>query len=316
MNFVNEVFNNSYAYGGCDAIISNGKYKYNDLVDDIKNNLYYIEQYRKKGIDRAGVIVKDGINFNTISLILSLIENGITPIIINESIKENIKGIIEKDDIKILFYENFKKPSYLKKIDVVINKTPEYLVSVSPYVNVKSEGKLRRLEWYLSFLNSSKEIEECVCKLYNLENGKIKEEIVTKEEIKLQKTEFESLEHKGKWQNTVISSSLSDKNTFLLTATALASNMSIVCGSNDAEKNILKILKTKPTVIIIDNNMLLELYTNQKFKNIDLSFLKKVIVNVHEDNIQVLDELLKNFGFEGDYLDINNLCENQKIIQK
>ncbi|MBO5095321.1 MAG: hypothetical protein J6B98_00390 [Bacilli bacterium] len=313
MSFVNEVFNNSY--GGCDAITSNGRHTYNELVNTIKDNSYYLEEYRKKGIDRAGVIVKDGINFNTISLILSLIENGITPIIINESIKENIKGIIEKDDIKILFYENFKKPSYLKKIDVVINKTPEYLVSVSPYVNVKSEGKLRRLQWYLSFLNSSKEIEECVCKLYDLENGKIKEEIVTKEEIELEKTELETLDYKDKWKITIITSRLSDKSTFLLIVNALLSNMNIVY-CNDTEKAITKILKFKSTVIIVDNNMLLELYTNQKFKNIDLSFLKKVIVNVHEDNIQVLDELLKNIGFEGDYLDINNLCTNQKIIQK
>ena len=309
MNFVNEILKNAYGMGACTAIT--------DLTDKIKYCSDLLEEYKQKGIDRVGVIIKDGLNFSTISLVLSLIRCGIKPILINESIKENIKGIIEKENIKIVFYENIIKPDYLKKFDVVINKEPQYFVSVSPYMNVKNEGKIRSLQWYLSFLNSEKEIEDCVCKLYDIEDGKIKEDIVKKEEIKLHKNQFEDLEHKGKWQNTIITSPLYQKDSFLLMTSSLLSNMNLYCGDkNNREKNIIKILKVKPSIINFDNNMMLELYTNEKFKNIDLSFLKKVIVNVDEEHLQVVDELLKKSGFNGEYIDITNLCENQKIIQK
>lgn len=313
MNFVDEIYSNTHWLAACAAITNNKKYTYYDLKEKMQNYFGYFSDYKRKGIDRIGIITNDKIDLETVSIILSAIKCKITPIIINEDIKDNIKDIMEKDDIKILFHKKILKPNYLEKREIIIDEEEQFFVTINPYINVKNEKKLSSLKCYLGKLKSLKPIDDCVCKLYNIKDKKIVEENINVEDISFYERQFKELENEGNRQNLITTLPLYDKNGFLLTMNALSSGMNVIsCDKYSGEKNVSKILKHEPSVITVNNNMLISLYQN--YKDIDLSFIKKVILDVEDENISVLVKLLQRDKFDGEYLNINN-SDKPKILR-
>lgn len=304
MNITHQLLNNVAAIKAYDALTIGIKHNFGDLIDNIREYSNLLMEYKNKGIDRVAIICKDEFNYNTISLIFALMQCEITPVIINEKIGEQIPGILEKESIHIAFYESLMRPEYLKKYDITIdeNNGDKIFVSVNPYINVKNKTKIKNMKWYLKYL-ATNSCEENICKIYDKENEGVTEDIVTQEDFENYNENFKTLPYEGRWQKGQTSIPLYEKEGFLYLTTALTRGMHIIClNEYDMEKNIMKILKTKPSVITIDKYMALELAVNPKFKDIDLSFAKKILIDVEPSYFVLVIDIISKSGFNGEYM--------------
>lgn len=263
-----------------------------------------------------GIII-DEYNFDTITLVLALIKNNIIPVIINEKIGETIKGILENEKIDIVFYESIIRPEYLEKQKVIINETLQYFVMANPYANVKDKGKIKSLKWYLNFLQTQQQDSDCICKMYDISEHAVMENVVTKNDMEKYKKSFDELQYT---RNLIITTlPLYKKQGFLCLNTALSNGMHITClNSNYAIKNLKKILKEKPSIITFDIQMLMQLVLKKYSIGMDLSFVEKVIMDdeLTASDINIACLLLKKNGFKGICVKTEDMDMEKQIIKK
>lgn len=312
MSFTKELLGNTYDVKNSKAITTNTTYTYEELVYCIKNYTVLLSKYKKAGIDRVGIIAKESINYNTISLILALLELKIQPIIINEKI-DNIEEILESEDIKISFYESIKKPSCLKKCDLVIDEEFNYFSTARPYFNVRNLYKISNHDWFLNLMKQEKQLENCICKLYDKENEEIIKTNISEEDIKIYAKDFAELTYNGRLQVAINTLPLYKKNGFLYITRALSNDMHVIClNENSATKKFSKIKKEKPIAISFDEDMLEYIVDNYKTKDFDFSFVQRIIPNVKKENIELLNEILKKYN----YSEKNNNIEKTLKLEK
>lgn len=257
----------------------------------------------KLGMKRIGIIVEEKVNFNTLSLIYAAIHCKITPIIISRSIGESIKEILEKEKIGITFYETLIKPHYLPKYDeeVFSDERGKWYSTINPYFNVNTKN-FRKLEYSLNFIPEAEKLD-CICKMYSIHGCEIKEEIVEEKDIKNYNEILSDIN-----DNIVLTTlPLYRKEGFLFINNVLFKNINVICLDKlDSKKNLNKILKYKPSIITVDEYMLLEL-EKEEFSNVDLSFVKKAIVPTNlsffgescESDMLYVSDILYNKGFDG-----------------
>lgn len=311
MSITKELLGNTYDVKYSKAITTNTTYTYEELVYGIKNYTVLLSKYKQKGIDRVGIIAKENVNASTIALILALLELKIQPIIINENI-ENIEEILENEDIKITFYESIKKPSCLKKCDLIIDEEYNYFSTARPYFNVRNLYKISNHDWFLDFIKSEKQLENCVCKLYDKQNDEIIKTNISEEDIKSYAKDFAKLTYNGRLQTAVNTLPLYNKAGFLYITRALSNDMHIICINDNATKKFSKIKKEKPITISFDEDMLEYIVDNYKTRDFDFSFVQRIIPNVKKENIELLNEILKKYN----YSEKNNDLEKTLKLEK
>jgi len=311
MSLTKELLNNTYDVKYSKAITTNSTFTYEELVFGIKNYTSLLNKYKNK-VDRVGIIVKDNINENTICLVLALLDLKIQPIIINEKI-ENIEEILENENIKISFYESAKKPTCLKKCDLVIDEEYKYFSTARPYYNVRNFYKIANHDWFLNSIKSKKENENCVCKLYDKKDNETTKVNIYEEDLKLYGTEFAKLTYNGRLQVAITTLPLYTKEGLLYATRALSNDMHLICLSGkSASKKFSKIKKENPLVISFDDNMLEYIVDNYKNKDFDFLSIEKVIPNVKKENMELLNELLKKYN----YSEKNNDLEKTLKLEK
>jgi len=297
MNITRQVNKKLYENKKSKVLTTNKNYTCEYLLEKIQEYTRLLKVYKEKGINRIAIILNDDFDINSISLVLALISCNITPVLIEENIGENIKGILEKEDIKLAFYNSNKKPYYLEKIRLIVaeDETGEYFITKNPYINVKDKRKIKNMNWYLQFMKNKK--DESTIKIYN-KSGSIQEYEILEEEI----LEYaKNLSQNAKSAYTTIP--LFKKEGLLYMISNLLNATHTTCIDwQKAEKNITKILKRKPEIISLDERMYLELEYNSKFDNIDFSFLKNVILDGDSKYVESFNDLLLNKGFYNQYI--------------
>lgn len=306
----NELFKDVFYSRTNNAITMFSKRNYESLYFNVKRYSDILKDYKDAGIDRVGIIVGDEPNFSTMALVLALIKKGITPFIMNKSIGEKIKGILESESIKVVFHETINKPEYLEKFDVLLYKDLTYFATANPYIKVDNRMKMKDIKWSLKFLKPKSETTPCICHVYDTTNNKIVDEVITEESLDTYNKILQDLENGGRGEKMALTLPLYKEEGISLLITAVCNYMSVIClNKNNSEKNLNKILKSRPSVITLELDMLVELIKNVKFRNIDLSFLKIVVLGINPEHYSVADSILKKLGFAGEYV-------KPEVIQK
>jgi hypothetical protein len=301
-----------------ESIINLGsKHTYKALEKTIEEYYNMLSDCKKNNINSVAIVTGEELNFNTICLVYALIKCGIKPILIDSKINEQINGILEKEKTNIVFYESHIRPKYLQNFNIYIRGEEEYddgFITVNPNININDKNRIKSIKWALRLLASQKEDSNYICKLYTKERSNVIEEVITESDIINYNKNFDNLEETLKVQTTL---PLYDKEGFLYLNGSLSKCMSITSFNRfDMEKNIDKILKYKPSIVTIDKYMALELITNEKYRNIDLSFIKKVVIDIEPYYMVSVINILNQNGFVGSYMALGQELDYQKVLEK